>query len=72
MFSRGIDVALEYRTVPEIINNSLSKRTLKVVNSRFLVMCESARWAMVFKLARYIYKRFSQFRVNDDGLSGNH
>ena len=47
---------LEYRTVPAIINNSLSKRTMKVVHSRFLVMSESTRWTMVFKV-RYMYKR---------------
>jgi len=68
MFSGGIDVVLKYRTVPAIINYSLSKRTMKVVNSRFLVMSESARGAMVFKL-RYIYKRFSL--LIDDGLSWN-
>ena len=32
MFSGEIDVVLEYRTVPAIINDSLSKRTMKVVN----------------------------------------
>ena len=63
---------LEYRTVPIIINDSLSKRTLKVVNLIFLVICASARSIMVkFKQIRYIYKRFSQLAVNDDGLSGN-
>jgi len=61
---------LKYRTVPEIINYSFSKRTMKVVNSRFLVMCESARWMMVFKV-RQVYKRFSQVGFTDDGLSGN-
>ena len=44
MFSGEIDVVLEYRTVPAIINDSLSKRTMKVVNVK------SARWTMVFKL----------------------
>jgi len=42
MFSRGMDVMLKYRTVPEIINYSFSKRTMKVANSRFLVICKSA------------------------------
>ena len=71
MFSGGMDVVLEYRTVLAITNDSLSKRTMKVVNFRFLrVMCESARWTMVFKL-RCRYKRFSQLVVNDDGFSGN-
>ena len=70
MFSRGMDVVLEYCTIAAIINDSLSKRTMKVVNSRFLVISESERWTMVFKL-RYIYKRFSQVVVNDDGLFGN-
>ena len=50
-----MDVVLEYRTVPEIINDSLLKRTMKAVNSRF-GMCESARWTMVFKQVRYILK----------------
>ena len=34
---------LEYRIVPVIINDSLLKRTMKVVNLIFLVICESAR-----------------------------
>ena len=68
MFS-GVDVVLEYCAVPAIINDALSKRTIKVVNCTF-VICESARWTMVFKL-RYIYKRFSQVAVNEDSLSGN-
>jgi len=50
MFTGGMDVVLEYCTVPTIIYDSLSKGTMKVVNSRFLAMCESARWTMVFKL----------------------
>ena len=37
-----MDVVLEYRTVPVIINDSLSKRTLKVVKLIFLVICVSA------------------------------
>jgi hypothetical protein len=65
-----MDVVLEDRTVPAIINDSLSKGTMKVVNSRFLTMSEPARQTMVFKL-RYIYKGYSQVVVNDDGLSGN-
>ena len=46
MFSGGMDVVLEYRTVPVIINDSLSKRTMKVVNLIFPIMCESegGRW----------------------------
>ena len=70
MSSEGIDVVLEYRTVPAIVNDSFSKRAMKVVNSRFLVICGSARWTMVFR-ARYIYKRLSQVvvQVNDYGLS---
>ena len=35
---------LEYRTVLAIINDALSKRTMKVANST------SARWTMEFKL----------------------
>ena len=70
MFSKGMDVVLEYRTVPSIINYSLSMRAMKVVNSRFLVICDSAGWMMVFKV-RYIYKRFSQVAVNEDGCYGN-
>ena len=50
MFSRGPDVVLEYRVVLEITNNSLSKRTMRVVNPKFLAISESAKWAMVFKL----------------------
>jgi hypothetical protein len=65
-----MDVVLEDRTVPAIINDSLSKGTMKVVNSRFLIMSEPARQTMVFKL-RYIYKGYLQVMVNDDGLSGN-
>ena len=38
MFSGGIDVVLEYCTFPVIINDSLSKRTMKVVHWK------SARW----------------------------
>ena len=71
MFSRGMDVVLEYRTVPVIIDDSLSKRTMKVIDSRIQAICESTRWTMVFKL-RYIHKRFSlEVEVNDDSLSGN-
>jgi hypothetical protein len=51
MFSGAMDVVLEYRTVPVIINDSLLERTAKVVNFRFLIICESAaRWMMMFKL----------------------
>ena len=46
MFSGRVDVVLEYRTVPAVTNDPLSKRTMKVANSRFLVMCESAKWAI--------------------------
>ena len=64
---------LEYCPVSAIINDSLPKRTMNVVNLTPLVICESARWMMVFKVTRYIYKTFSQVTVvvNDDGLSGN-
>ena len=68
MFSGRVDVVLEYRTVPAITNNPLSKRTMRVANSRFFVMCESAKWAIVFKF-RYIYNRISRVAVNEDGLS---
>jgi hypothetical protein len=71
MFSGGMDVVLKYHTVPGIINDSLSNRTMKVVNSRFLVMCESARRKMPFIKLGYIYKTFSQVVFKDDGLSGN-
>ena len=54
-----------------IINDSSSKRTMKVVNSRIQVICESARRTMVFELLGYIYNRFSQVGVNDEGLFGN-
>ena len=43
MFSGGMNVVLEYCIVPVIINDSLSKRTMNVVNLIFLVICESAR-----------------------------
>ena len=62
-----MDVVLEYCVVPVIINDSLSKRTMKIGKARF---ADSAMWMVIFKL-RYIYKRFSQVGVNDDGLSGN-
>ena len=61
-----MDVVLEYCTILAIIDDSFSKRTMKVVDSGFLVLCESARWTMVFKL-RYIYKKLSQVVVNDNG-----
>ena len=48
MFS--VDVVLEYRIVPDIINDSLLKRTIKAVKSRRFVTCESARRKMVFKI----------------------
>ena len=38
---------LKYRIISAIINDSLAKRTMKVVNSRFLIMSESARRMMV-------------------------
>ena len=50
MFSRGMYLVLEYRVVPVIINDSLSKRTMSVVNAKFLVRFVSAKWAIVFKL----------------------
>ena len=33
MFSRGMDVVLKYRAIPAITNDSLSKRTMSVVNT---------------------------------------
>ena len=42
MFSGGVDVVLEYRIASAIINYSLSKRTMKVANSRSPVICQSA------------------------------
>jgi len=54
MFSGGMDVVLEYRTGPVIINDSLSKRTMKVLNLRF-ILYDSARWPMVFRVI-YVYK----------------
>ena len=51
MFSRGMDVVLEYRVVPAITNDPLSKRTMNIVNVKFLVIfVMSAKWTMVFKL----------------------
>ena len=50
MFSRGMDLVLEYRAVLEIINNSLSKRAMSVVDVEFPVIFGSAKWAMMFKL----------------------
>jgi len=49
---------LEYRIVPAIVNDSLSKRTMKVVNDtfKFQVLWESARWMMAFKLQGYVIK----------------
>ena len=35
MFSRGMDVVLKYRAIPAITNDSLSKRTMSVVNFKF-------------------------------------
>jgi len=61
MFSGGMDVVLKYRTVPAIVNDSLSKRTMKVFNSP--AICGPARGTMVSKV-RYVV-------INDDGLSGN-
>ena len=43
MFSRGMDVVLEYRVVPGIINDSLSKRTMSVLNENFAGIFESAK-----------------------------
>ena len=58
MFSGGVDVVLEYRTAPAITNDSLSKRTMKVMHHfRFLVKCgQSAKWMimMVFKV-QYVH-----------------
>ena len=34
MFSRGMYLVLEYRVVPVMINDSLPKRTMRVVNVR--------------------------------------
>ena len=48
-----MDVVLEYRAVPVITDDSLSKRTMSVVNVKFLVICVSAKWAMEFKLQTY-------------------
>ena len=70
MFSRGMDVVFKYRAVPEITNDSLSKRTMSVVDVKCAGRFESAKWTMVFKL-QYVWKRFSQGGVDDDGLSGN-
>ena len=42
MFSGGMDVVLEYRTGPTVIDDSLAKRTMKVVDLRFLIRGESA------------------------------
>ena len=50
MFSGGMDVVLKYRIVPNIVNNSLLKRTMKAVKLRRFVTCESARRKMVFKI----------------------
>ena len=67
MFPGEIEVVLEYRAVLFIINNSFSKRTLILKGEWDRgTMCESARWTMVFKQARYICKRFSRV-INDDG-----
>ena len=44
---------LEYRVVPTITNDSLSKRTMGVVYPKFPAISESAKWAMVFKLQSY-------------------
>ena len=41
---------LKYHIIPVITNDSLVKRTMKVVNLRFLIICESARRRMVLKL----------------------
>ena len=49
MFSGGMDVVLKYRIVLAIINDSLSKRTMKAVNLRFIIS-DSARWKMTLKL----------------------
>ena len=67
MFSGGMDIVLKYCVVLVIINDSLSKRTMKIGEARF---ADSAMWTVIFKL-RYMYKRFSQVGVNDEGLSGN-
>ena len=50
-----MDVVLEYRVVPVVTNDSLSKRTMSVFNGRFrFIESGSAKWAMMFKL-QYIY-----------------
>ena len=46
MFSRGMDVVLQYHAVPAITNDSLSKRTMSVVNAKFPIF-GSAKWSMV-------------------------
>ena len=51
MFSRGMDVVLEYRAIPVITDDSLSKRTMRVANVKYPVMF--AKWAMVFNLSTY-------------------
>ena len=63
MFSRGIDVVLEYRVVSMITNDSLLKRTMSVVNAKFPVILGLQR--------AIVKKRFSHPAVNNDGLSGN-
>ena len=63
MFSAGMDVALAYRTILAIINDSSLKRTMKIV-------IVAARWVIVFKV-RHIYKRLLLRPVNEDGLSGD-
>ena len=70
MFSGGIYVVLDYSIVPVIINDSLPKRTMKVVN--FV----SSRWRMCSNFETYHYKRLSHptgvnTGVNNDGLSRN-
>ena len=63
MFSRGIDVVLEYRVVSMITNDSLLKRTMSVVNAKFPVILGLQR--------AIVKKRFSQVAISDNGLSGN-
>ena len=57
MFSRGMDVVLEYRVVPVIINDSLSKRTMSVVNAKFLVRFVSAKGDSMEKILTSRHQR---------------
>ena len=50
MFSRGMNVVLEYRAIPVITNDSLLKRTMGVIDLKFADMSEPEKRMMVFKL----------------------